>query len=132
MKGFENTGNYAASELEAVPELISPAAGLASACDSRQQVPRSGGRNMTPEHTRTGLSPETLKAAFQDNLNSVIGRPLDLAAPEQRYEALAQTVRDRIMPFLSFGEPLHSVPSHRARIGTRTADERASVSVSLP
>lgn len=52
---------------------------------------------MTPEHTRTGLHPETLKAAFLDNLNYVIGRPLDLAAPEQRYGALAQTVRDRIM-----------------------------------
>ena len=52
---------------------------------------------MTPEHTRTGLHPETLKAAFLDNLNYVIGRPLDLAVPEQRYVALAQTVRDRIM-----------------------------------
>jgi glycogen phosphorylase len=52
---------------------------------------------MTPEHTRTGLHPETLKAAFLDNLNYVIGRPLDLADPEQSYQALAQTVRDRIM-----------------------------------
>ena len=52
---------------------------------------------MTPEHTRTGVHLETLKAAFLDNLNYVIGRPLQLSAPEQRYEALAQTVRDRIM-----------------------------------
>ena len=51
----------------------------------------------TPEHIRTGLRPETLKAAFLDNLNFVVGRPLDLATPEQRYEALAQSVRDRVM-----------------------------------
>ena len=43
------------------------------------------------------MSPTTLKAAFQDNLNFVVGRPLELATPEQRYEALAQSVRDRIM-----------------------------------
>jgi starch phosphorylase len=43
------------------------------------------------------LRAETLKAALQDNLNYVIGRPLHLAAREQRYEALAQTVRDRVM-----------------------------------
>jgi starch phosphorylase len=30
-------------------------------------------------------------------LNFVVGRPLDLATPEQRYEALAMSVRDRIM-----------------------------------
>jgi len=49
------------------------------------------------EHIRTGVRPETLKAAFLDNLNFVVGRPLDLATPEQRYEALAQSVRDRVM-----------------------------------
>ena len=50
-----------------------------------------------PEHTRAGVRPETLRAAFLDNLNFVVGRPLDLATPEQRYEALAMSVRDRIM-----------------------------------
>ncbi|MFZ0710863.1 MAG: hypothetical protein WAM53_12550, partial [Terrimicrobiaceae bacterium] len=79
------------------PELNFPAAGPASASNSHRQIPRSGEPNTTPEHTRTGLHHETLKAAFQDNLNYVIGRPLHLATPEQRYEALAQTVRDRIM-----------------------------------
>jgi hypothetical protein len=32
-----------------------------------------------PEHIRTGLRPETLRAAFLDNLNFVVGRPLELA-----------------------------------------------------
>ena len=50
-----------------------------------------------PEHTRAGVRPETLRAAFLDNLIFVVGRPLDLATPEQRYEALAMSVRDRIM-----------------------------------
>ena len=38
-----------------------------------------------PEHIRTGVRPETLQAAFLDNLNFVVGRPLELATPEQRY-----------------------------------------------
>ncbi|MCU0736481.1 MAG: glycogen/starch/alpha-glucan family phosphorylase, partial [Methylotetracoccus sp.] len=49
------------------------------------------------EHTRTGMSAETLANAFQDNLNFVLGRPLELASPEQRYQALALSVRDRVM-----------------------------------
>jgi starch phosphorylase len=49
------------------------------------------------EHTRTGTSVEMLKAAFLDNLNYVVGRTLELATREQLYEALAQSVRDRIM-----------------------------------
>jgi starch phosphorylase len=49
------------------------------------------------EHTRTGTSVEILKAAFLDNLNYVVGRTLELATWEQLYEALAQSVRDRIM-----------------------------------
>lgn len=49
------------------------------------------------EHTRTGISPAALKAAFQDNLNYVVGRPLDLSSAEDRYQAIALSVRDRIM-----------------------------------
>jgi glycogen phosphorylase len=92
---MESTGNLAPSEL--LTSLKLPATAPASPSDSRQQIPRSGDLNATTEHTRTGLHPETLKAAFLDNLNYVIGRPLQPSTPEQRYEALAQTVRDRIM-----------------------------------
>jgi glycogen phosphorylase len=49
------------------------------------------------EHVRTGTSPAALKAAFQDNLNYVLGRPLDISTAEDRYQAIAQSVRDRIM-----------------------------------
>ncbi|MEI7995846.1 MAG: glycogen/starch/alpha-glucan phosphorylase, partial [Methylococcaceae bacterium] len=49
------------------------------------------------EHTRTGTSPAALKAAFLDNLNYVVGRPLDLSSAEDRYQAIALSVRDRIM-----------------------------------
>ena len=36
------------------------------------------------EHSRTGTSPAALKAAFLDNLNYVVGRPLDLSSAEDR------------------------------------------------
>jgi len=49
------------------------------------------------EHVRTGISPDALKAAFQDNLNYVLGRPLDMSTDEDRYQAVALTVRDRIL-----------------------------------
>ncbi|MFO1419173.1 MAG: glycogen/starch/alpha-glucan phosphorylase [Methylotetracoccus sp.] len=49
------------------------------------------------EHVRTGMRPDTLVAAFRDNLKHEIGRPLELATPEQCYEALALSVRDRVM-----------------------------------
>ena len=49
------------------------------------------------EHTRTGTSPAAIKAAFQDNLNYVVGRPLDISTAEDRYQAIALSVRDRIM-----------------------------------
>jgi len=51
----------------------------------------------TAEHTRTGMRPDTLKAAFQDNLNYAVGRPLDISAAEDRYQAIALSVRDRVM-----------------------------------
>jgi starch phosphorylase len=49
------------------------------------------------EHTRTGISPAAIKAAFQDNLNYVVGRPLDISTAEDRYQAIALSVRDRII-----------------------------------
>ena len=49
------------------------------------------------EHVRTGTSPAAIKAAFQDNLNYVVGRPLDVSTAEDRYQAIALSVRDRIM-----------------------------------
>ncbi|QFY41298.1 glycogen/starch/alpha-glucan phosphorylase [Candidatus Methylospira mobilis] len=49
------------------------------------------------EHVRTGTSPRALKAAFQDNLNLVVGRPLEISTAEDRYHAVALSVRDRIM-----------------------------------
>ena len=49
------------------------------------------------EHVRTGTSPRALKAAFEDNLNLVVGRPLEISTAEDRYRALALSVRDRIM-----------------------------------
>ena len=49
------------------------------------------------EHTRTGMRPATLKAAFQHNLNYEVGRPLDIATAEEQYQALALSVRDRVM-----------------------------------
>lgn len=49
------------------------------------------------KYVRTGISPVLLKAAFQDNLNYALGRPLDISTTEDRYQAIALTVRDRIM-----------------------------------
>ena len=57
----------------------------------------NGSNCPSAEHIRTGLTAERLSAAFSDNLNFVIGRPLELASAEQRYQALAQSVRDRLM-----------------------------------
>ncbi|MGY6278076.1 glycogen/starch/alpha-glucan phosphorylase, partial [Methylomonas sp. MgM2] len=49
------------------------------------------------EHVRTGFSSAALKASFLDNLNYVVGRPLEISTPEDRYQAIALSVRDRIM-----------------------------------
>ncbi len=49
------------------------------------------------EHTRTGLSAETLRHAFLDNLFYVQGRFMEVATPNDRYQALAYTLRDRIL-----------------------------------
>ncbi|MCU7936889.1 MAG: glycogen/starch/alpha-glucan phosphorylase [Candidatus Thiodiazotropha sp. (ex Dulcina madagascariensis)] len=48
------------------------------------------------EHTRTGLSKESLKRAFKDNLFYVQARFQDVATPHDLYMAAAYTVRDRM------------------------------------
>jgi glycogen phosphorylase len=50
-----------------------------------------------PEGDRTGLSIETLKRAFLDNLFFIQGKPVALATKHDYYMALAYTVRDRML-----------------------------------
>ncbi|TCJ11836.1 glycogen/starch/alpha-glucan phosphorylase [Parasulfuritortus cantonensis] len=50
-----------------------------------------------PEHTRTGLSAETLRQAFLDNLFYIQGRFPEIATDDDRYQALSYTVRDRLL-----------------------------------
>jgi starch phosphorylase len=52
---------------------------------------------MAPEHIRTGLSAEALRQAFLDNLFYVQGRSLERASANDLYQALAYTLRDRIL-----------------------------------
>jgi starch phosphorylase len=49
------------------------------------------------ESIRTGLSVESIKRAFTDNLFYVQGRFWDVATPNDYYQALAYTVRDRLL-----------------------------------
>ncbi|KPJ92925.1 MAG: maltodextrin phosphorylase [Gammaproteobacteria bacterium SG8_11] len=49
------------------------------------------------EPTRTGLGLKTLKRALLDNLFYIQGRPPDVATPNDYYQALAYTVRDRLL-----------------------------------
>ena len=49
------------------------------------------------EDDRTGLSVETLRRAFADNLFYIVGRYPTAASPNDFYMALAYTVRDRIL-----------------------------------
>ncbi len=49
------------------------------------------------EHTRTGMSVDAIKHAFQDNLFYVQGRFPDVASQHDHYMALAYTVRDRLL-----------------------------------
>ncbi|TNF99081.1 MAG: glycogen phosphorylase, partial [Gammaproteobacteria bacterium] len=53
-------------------------------------------RDLT-EHTRTGLSVEALKRAILDNLFYIQGRFADVATQNDWYQALAYTVRDRLL-----------------------------------
>ena len=49
------------------------------------------------ERTRTGLSRDALKRAFLDNLFYIQGRSLEVATDNNRYQAAAYTVRDRLL-----------------------------------
>ncbi|MGE5506163.1 MAG: glycogen/starch/alpha-glucan family phosphorylase, partial [Actinomycetota bacterium] len=49
------------------------------------------------QHVRTGLSAESLRAAFLDNLFYIQGRFLEVATLDDKYKALAYTVRDRML-----------------------------------
>ena len=50
-----------------------------------------------PENIRTGQSVEALKRAFLDNLFYNQGRYLQVATPNDHYQALARTLRDRLL-----------------------------------
>jgi glycogen phosphorylase len=52
---------------------------------------------LTPEPTRTGLAPETLKRAVLDNLVYLQGSLPQIATPYDWYMALAYSVRDRLL-----------------------------------
>lgn len=49
------------------------------------------------EHVRTGLSEESIRLAFLDNLFYVQGRFLEVASLNDKYKALAYTIRDRLL-----------------------------------
>ena len=49
------------------------------------------------EEIRTGSSTEALKKAFSDNLHYIQGRFPEVATPNDNYQALAYTIRDRLM-----------------------------------
>ena len=51
----------------------------------------------THEPTRTGLSAATIRQAFLDNLFYVQGRFPEVATPNDHYQALAYTLRDRLL-----------------------------------
>jgi starch phosphorylase len=54
-------------------------------------------QDVSYEPTRTGMSVDALKRAFLDNLFYVQGRFPDVATPNDYYQALAYTVRDRLL-----------------------------------
>lgn len=53
--------------------------------------------NVAVEDDRTGISIETLKRAFADNLFYIQGKYASIATPNDYYMALAYTVRDRLL-----------------------------------
>jgi glycogen phosphorylase len=57
----------------------------------------SSPKESSQEHTRTGLSKESLKQAYIDNLFYIQGRFREVAAPNDLYMAAAYTVRDRLL-----------------------------------
>ncbi len=56
-----------------------------------------GKRHNGREHTRTGTGVDTLRRALLDNLFYIQGRFPDVASPNEYYQALAYTVRDRML-----------------------------------
>ena len=57
----------------------------------------SGTTRRMPGMRRTGTEPETIKLDFIEHLHYTMGRTLDLATLNDRYMALAYTVRDRLL-----------------------------------
>ena len=49
------------------------------------------------EEVRTGTSIDALKKAFIDNLHYIQGRFPEVATPNDNYQALAYTIRDRLL-----------------------------------
>lgn len=49
------------------------------------------------DHTRTGIRVDTLKRAILDNLFYVLARDAESATPHEWYQALAYTIRDRLL-----------------------------------
>jgi len=58
---------------------------------------RKAARGTDNESIRTGLSEESIRLAFLDNLFYVQGRFLEVASANDKYKALAYTVRDRLL-----------------------------------
>ena len=62
-----------------------------------QEAPPTQAATPSREPTRTGLSAATIRQAFLDNLFYVQGRFLEVATPNDLYQALAYTLRDRLL-----------------------------------
>jgi len=60
-------------------------------------VSRQQEKELTSENVRTGLSEESIRLAFLDNLFYVQGRFLEVASLNDKYKALAYTIRDRLL-----------------------------------
>jgi glycogen phosphorylase len=60
-------------------------------------IPSPASNARPPEHTRTGLSAETLRHAVLDNLAYIQARLPETATPHDWYMALAYSVRDRLL-----------------------------------
>jgi starch phosphorylase len=59
--------------------------------------PRPSADCIPLERTRTGLSSDAIRRAFLDNLFYVQGRFPEVASPNDNYQALAYTIRDRML-----------------------------------
>ncbi len=59
--------------------------------------PKSSDKAIVREEIRTGLSVESIRRAFLDNLFFVQGRFLEVASTDDKYKALAYTIRDRLL-----------------------------------